>query len=111
MRRCRTGAKLWPAVGAPVVIFSYTGHEEAIFLRLRAGRNLPISRGTTKKACAVVVPDQAAEDGMEGPREIVISRRRVWPRKNEWLREWARTIPAQGKKRALQMSRCSRKLN
>src|SRR6266404_1294683 len=66
-------AKLMAAVGAPVVIFGYTGHEEAnpsyVFVQ---EENFYYLTGHNEEGGGLLLfPESAAEKGWTGPREIL----------------------------------------
>jgi Xaa-Pro aminopeptidase len=66
-------AKLVAAVGAPVVIFGYTGHEEAnpsyVFMQ---EENFYFLTGHNEEGAALLLlPESAAEKGWTGPREVL----------------------------------------
>src|SRR5580704_6210327 len=66
-------AKLMAAVGAPIVIFGYTGHEEAnpsyVFMQ---EENFYFLTGHNEEGAALLlVPESAAQKGWSGPREIL----------------------------------------
>jgi Xaa-Pro aminopeptidase len=66
-------AKLVAAVGAPVVIFGYTGHEEAnpsyVFMQ---EENFYYLTGHNEEGAALLLfPESAAEKGWTGPREVL----------------------------------------
>lgn len=66
-------AKLEAAVNAPVVVFGFTGHEEAnpsyVFMQ---DENFYYLTGHTEEGAALLLmPETAAEKGWSGPREIL----------------------------------------
>jgi Xaa-Pro aminopeptidase len=66
-------AKLVAAVGAPVVIFGYTGHEEAnpSYVFMQEENFYYLTGHNEEGAALLLVPESAAEKGWTGPREIL----------------------------------------
>jgi len=66
-------AKLMAAVGAPVVIFGYTGHEEAnpSYVFMQEENFYYLTGHNEEGAALLLVPESAAEKGWTGPREIL----------------------------------------
>src|SRR6202163_2230847 len=66
-------AKLIAAVGAPVVIFGYTGHEEAnpSYVFMQEENFYYLTGHNEEGAALLLVPESAAQRGWTGPREIL----------------------------------------
>ena len=66
-------AKLAAAVNAPVVLFGYTGHEEAnpSYVFLQEENFYYLTGHNEEGAALLLVPDAAAQNGWSGPREIL----------------------------------------
>jgi len=66
-------AKLIAAVGAPVVIFGYTGHEEAnpSYLFMQEENFYYLTGHNEEGAALLLVPESAAQKGWTGSREIL----------------------------------------
>src|SRR5258707_10803074 len=66
-------AKLIAAAGAPVVIFGYTGHEEAnpSYVFMQEENFYYLTGHNEEGAALLLVPESAAEKGWTGPREIL----------------------------------------
>jgi Xaa-Pro aminopeptidase len=66
-------AKLIAAVGAPVVIFGYTGHEEAnpSYVFMQEENFYYLTGHNEEGAALLLVPESAAQKGWTGPREIL----------------------------------------
>jgi Xaa-Pro aminopeptidase len=66
-------AKLVAAVGAPVVIFGYTGHEEAnpSYVFMQEENFYYLTGHNEEGAALLLVPESAAQKGWTGPREIL----------------------------------------
>ena len=66
-------AKLIAAVGAPVVIFGYTGHEEAnpSYIFMQEENFYYLTGHTEEGAALLLLPESAAQKGWTGPREIL----------------------------------------
>jgi len=93
--------------GAPVRDFRLYGHEEANPRTSSCRKKIStISRANEEGAALLLVPESAAEKGLDWPREILYLPPRDLARKNGMARAWARTIRYQEKKWALPMSRC-----
>jgi Xaa-Pro aminopeptidase len=65
-------AKLAAAVNAPVVVFGYTGHEEAnpSYVFMQEENFYYLTGHNEEGAALLLVPESAAEKGWTGPREI-----------------------------------------
>src|ERR1700726_4872812 len=66
-------AKLVVAVGAPVVIFGFTGHEEAnpSYVFMQEENFYYLTGHNEEGAALLLVPESAAQKGWSGPREIL----------------------------------------
>ena len=66
-------AKVMAAVGAPVVIFGYTGHEEAnpSYVFMQEENFYYLTGHNEEGAALLLVPESAAQKGWTGPREIL----------------------------------------
>src|SRR6202158_6347111 len=66
-------AKLIAAVGAPIVIFGYTGHEEAnpSYVFMQEENFYYLTGHNEEGAALLLVPESAAQKGWTGPREIL----------------------------------------
>src|ERR1700687_4373445 len=66
-------AKLITAVGAPIVIFGYTGHEEAnpSYVFMQEENFYYLTGHNEEGAALLLVPESAAQKGWTGPREIL----------------------------------------
>src|SRR5438270_12895623 len=66
-------AKLMAAVNAPVVIFGYTGHEEAnpSYVFMQEENFYYLTGHNEEGAALLLVPESAAQKGWTGPREIL----------------------------------------
>ncbi len=66
-------AKLIAAAGAPVVIFGYTGHEEAnpSYVFMQEENFYYLTGHNEEGAAMLLVPESAAQKGWTGPREIL----------------------------------------
>jgi len=66
-------ARLLAAVGAPVVIFGYTGHEEAnpSYVFLQEENFYYLTGHNEEGAALLLVPESAEQKGWSGPREIL----------------------------------------
>ena len=66
-------AKLAAAVNAPVVLFGYTGHEEAnpSYVFMQEENFYYLTGHNEEGAALLLVPESAAEKGWTGPREIL----------------------------------------
>src|ERR1700719_5256135 len=66
-------AKLVAAVNAPIVIFGYTGHEEAnpSYVFMQEENFYYLSGHNEEGAALLLVPESAAEKGWTGPREAL----------------------------------------
>src|SRR5260370_413270 len=66
-------AKLIAAAGAPVVIFGYTGHEEAnpSYVFMQEENFYYLTGHNEEGAALLLVPESAAQKGWTGPREIL----------------------------------------
>jgi Xaa-Pro aminopeptidase len=66
-------AKLIAAVGAPVVVFGYTGHEEAnpSYVFMQEEHFYYLTGHNEEGAALLLVPESAAQKGWTGPREIL----------------------------------------
>ena len=66
-------AKLMAAVGAPVVIFGYTGHEESnpSYVFMQEENFYYLTGHSEEGAALLLVPESAAQKGWTGPREIL----------------------------------------
>ena len=66
-------AKLMAAVGAPIVIFGYTGHEEAnpSYVFMQEENFYYLTGHNEEGAALLLVPESAAQKGWTGPREIL----------------------------------------
>jgi Xaa-Pro aminopeptidase len=66
-------AKLVAAVGAPVVIFGYTGHEEAnpSYVFMQEEHFYYLSGHNEEGAALLLLPESATQKGWVGPREIL----------------------------------------
>src|ERR1700704_3196460 len=66
-------AKLIAAVSGPVVIFGYTGHEEAnpSYVFLQEENFYYLTGHNEEGAALLLLPESAAEKGWTGPREIL----------------------------------------
>jgi Xaa-Pro aminopeptidase len=65
-------AKLAAAVNAPVVLFGYTGHEEAnpSYVFMQEENFYYLTGHNEEGAALLLVPESAAEKGWTGPREV-----------------------------------------
>src|SRR6202158_4247224 len=65
--------KLMPAVGARVVIFGFTGHEEAnpSYVFMQEENFYYLTGHNEEGAALLLVPESAAQKGWTGPREIL----------------------------------------
>src|SRR5712672_2584554 len=66
-------AKLMAAVGAPVVIFGYTGHEESnpSYVFMQEENFYYLTGHSEEGAALLLVPESAVQKGWTGPREIL----------------------------------------
>src|ERR1700732_5334972 len=66
-------AKLIAEAGGPVVIFGYTGHEEAnpSYVFLQEENFYYLTGHNEEGAALLLVPESAAQKGWSGPREIL----------------------------------------
>ena len=66
-------AKLMAAVGAPIVIFGYTGHEESnpSYVFMQEENFYYLTGHSEEGAALLLVPESAAQKGWTGPREIL----------------------------------------
>jgi Xaa-Pro aminopeptidase len=66
-------AKLMAAVGAPIVIFGYTGHEEAnpSYVFMQEENFYYLTGHNEEGAALLLVPESAAQKGWSGPHEIL----------------------------------------
>src|ERR1700732_4295025 len=66
-------AKLVAAVGAPVVVFGYTGHEEEnpSYVFMQEENFYSLTGHKEEGAALLLLPESAAEKGWTGPREIL----------------------------------------
>src|ERR1700676_466896 len=66
-------AKLMTAAGAPVVIFGYTGHEEAnpSYVFMQEENFYYLTGHNEEGAALLLVPESAVQKGWTGPREIL----------------------------------------
>ena len=66
-------AKLVAALGAPVVLFGYTGHEEAnpSYVFMQEENFYYLTGHNEEGAALLLVPESAGEKGWAGPREIL----------------------------------------
>ena len=66
-------AKLEAAVNAPVVVFGYTGHEEAnpSYVFMQEENFYYLTGHSEEGAALLLVPESAAQKGWTGPREIL----------------------------------------
>src|ERR1700737_4295769 len=66
-------AKLIAAVGAPIVIFGYTGHEEAnpSYVFMQEENFYYLTGHNEEGAALLLLPESAAQKGWTGPREIL----------------------------------------
>jgi Xaa-Pro aminopeptidase len=66
-------AKLMEAVGAPIVLFGYTGHEEAnpSYVFMQEENFYYLTGHNEEGAAMLLVPESAAQKGWNGPREIL----------------------------------------
>src|SRR5260370_34267782 len=66
-------AKLSAAAGAPVVIFGYTGHEEAnpSYVFMQAENFYYLTGHNEEGAALLLLPESAAQKGWTGPRELL----------------------------------------
>src|SRR5712675_2970006 len=66
-------AKLMTAVGAPVVVFGYTGHEESnpSYVFMQEENFYYLTGHNEEGAAMLLVPETAAQKGWTGPREIL----------------------------------------
>jgi Xaa-Pro aminopeptidase len=66
-------AKLMAAVGAPIVIFGYTGHEEAnpSYVFMQEENFYYLTGHNEEGAALLLVPESAVQKGWTGPREIL----------------------------------------
>lgn len=66
-------AKLAAAVNAPIVLFGYTGHEEAnpSYVFMQEENFYYLTGHNEEGAALVLVPESASEKGWTGPREIL----------------------------------------
>jgi len=66
-------AKLITAVNAPVVLFGYTGHEEAnpSYVFMQEENFYYLTGHNEEGAALLLVPESAAQNGWTGPREIL----------------------------------------
>src|SRR6202158_3637723 len=66
-------AKLAAAVNAPVVLFGYTGHEEAnpSYVFMQEENFYYLTGHNEEGAALLLVPESAVEKGWTGPREIL----------------------------------------
>ena len=100
-------AKLAAAVNAPVVIFGYTGHEEAnpSYVFMQEENFYYLTGHNEEGAALLLLPESASEKGWTGPREILYLPPRDMPRSSGTARASVRTIRASGKRRASPASR------
>jgi len=66
-------AKLMAAINAPIVLFGYTGHEEAnaVYLFMQEENFYYLTGHNEEGAALLLVPESATEKGWTGPREIL----------------------------------------
>jgi Xaa-Pro aminopeptidase len=66
-------AKLIAAINAPIVLFGYTGHEEAnpSYVFMQEENFYYLTGHNEEGAALLLVPESAAEKGWTGPREIL----------------------------------------
>lgn len=66
-------AKLMSAVDAPIVLFGYTGHEEAnpSYVFMQEENFYYLTGHNEEGAALLLVPDSATQKGWSGPREIL----------------------------------------
>ena len=66
-------AKLMAAINAPIVIFGYTGHEEAnpSYVFMQEENFYYLTGHNEEGAAMLLVPESAAQKGWTGPREIL----------------------------------------
>src|SRR6202158_2603103 len=66
-------ARVIAAVGAPIVIFGYTGHEEAnpSYVFMQEENFYYLTGHNEEGAALLLVPESAAQKGWTGPREIL----------------------------------------
>src|SRR5665811_1089484 len=66
-------AKLMAAVGAPIVIFGYTGHEQAnpSYVFMQEENFYYLTGHNEEGAALLLVPESAVQKGWSGPREIL----------------------------------------
>src|SRR5580692_12037619 len=66
-------AKLVAAVNAPIVVFGYTGHEEAnpSYVFMQEENFYYLTGHNEEGAALLLVPESADEKGWNGPREIL----------------------------------------
>src|SRR6202166_221128 len=66
-------AKLMAALGAPIVIFGYTGHEEAnpSYVFMQEENFYYLTGHNEEGAALLLVPESAAQKGWSGAREIL----------------------------------------
>src|SRR5271156_2013310 len=66
-------AKLMAAINAPIVLFGYTGHEEAnpSYVFMQEENFYYLTGHNEEGAALLLVPESAAQKGWPGPREIL----------------------------------------
>ena len=66
-------AKLMAAVNAPIVLFGYTGHEEAnpSYVFMQEENFYYLTGHNEERAALLLIPASAAQKGWSGPREIL----------------------------------------
>src|ERR1700735_2472065 len=66
-------AKLIAAINAPVVLFGYTGHEEAnpSYVFMQEENFYYLTGHNEEGAALLLIPETAAQKGWTGPREIL----------------------------------------
>ena len=66
-------AKLMAAINAPIVLFGYTGHEEAnaVYVFMQEENFYYLTGHNEEGAALLLVPESATEKGWTGPREIL----------------------------------------
>src|ERR1700690_3741342 len=66
-------AKLIAAINAPIVVFGYTGHEEAnpSYVFMQEENFYYLTGHNEEGAAPLLVPESAAQKGWSGPREIL----------------------------------------
>ena len=66
-------AKLEAAINAPIILFGYTGHEEAnpSYVFMQEENFYYLTGHNEEGAALLLVPESAVEKGWTGPREIL----------------------------------------